>query len=605
MKFGKPSLPTYDLSHKRVSNRYGQLEAKGNREDDSTDAGCLEENYGIGYMEMKPSLAQPEVAGRSPTLDGFEFLSQLAQAGFYAQFFASGMLGAGLYASRYGFFLGYLNVPAYVYTTVSTLCSLPHSFRFLFGAANDRIPICGMKRVPYMVLGWCICGFALLGLSVTPLPAPYWCVHPQSGSYIMQTELSDGGWGTAEPCNAEASKMAGRYTCLMMLATLGYVVSSVAAEGLMVQYAKLEPIKIRGRIQATSRIASALGMASANAFVGLCMNGKLYNGSFSWGLDFNQACTFFTAVALIMIFVSLLIREPSCFAGAVSAREYGAMSWKLLCGQAFFSVILYNMIHSVIGGVHTTAGPLVRKQWAGVQTLQNQMCNMVGMILFSGCLWMVREYCLDANWRLVILSTTVGTKLIDSLFVFLTVFGVVRSQYFFLGESLVLELPWAAMSLVTSFLMAEMADEGNEGFVYALLTSSSNLGWPVANAISNQVFRAFRPALSDIQNYIEDKPSFRVTVSLSYLTSYGFAIVALGGLYCLPSQKQEAQEWKTTWRRHWSFGAAIVMLISCGFCYGLSVNILAMFPSTMCLKYAGGNGCNATSGTANSANPTR
>jgi len=277
----------------------------------------------------------------------------------------------------------------------------------------------------------------------------------------------------------------------------------------------------------------------------------------------------------------------------------------LLCGRAFFFIIMYNLIHSVVGGVHTTAGPLVTKQWAGVQTLQNQMCNLIGMFAFSACLWIVREYCLDANWRSIILSTTICTKLVDCLFVSLTVFDVVRSQYFYLGESLVLEMPWAAMSLVTSFLMAEMADKGNEGFVYAVLSSSSNVGWPVANAISNQVFRSFRPSLSDVHNFIEDKPSFRVTVALSYLTGYGCAFMALGGLCFLPRQKQEAQERKKSWPRHWLYGVLTILLLSCSFLYALSVNVLSMFPATMCLKYAGGSGCDHHVFSKNSTDTTQ
>ena len=38
----------------------------------------------------------------------------------------------------YGFFLGYLNVEAYVYATATAIVALPWSFKFFFGAA--RIP---------------------------------------------------------------------------------------------------------------------------------------------------------------------------------------------------------------------------------------------------------------------------------------------------------------------------------------------------------------------------------------------------------------------------------------------------------------------------------
>ena len=58
-----------------------------------------------------------------------------------------------------------------------------------------------------------------------------------------------------------------------------------------------------------------------------------------------------------------------------------------------------------------------------------------------------------------------------------------------------------------------MAEEGNEGLVYGLLTTTANLGAPVARAIGNQLFGLFRPSLSDSANYIADTPAFRRTVS--------------------------------------------------------------------------------------------
>ena len=45
--------------------------------------------------------------------------------------------------------------------------------------------------------------------------------------------------------------------------------------------------------------------------------------------------------------------------------------------------------------------------------------------------------------------------------------------------------------------------------MYGLLTTTANLGEPFGNAISNQLFGLFQPALSDSANYIEDTSRFR------------------------------------------------------------------------------------------------
>ena len=98
-------------------------------------------------------------------------------------------------------------------------------------------------------------------------------------------------------------------------------------------------------------------------------------------------------------------------------------------------------------------------------------------------------------------------------FTFLTIYNVIRNQYFYLGETVLYEVPSAANFVVATFIIVEMADEGNEGMVYGLLTTTANLGEPFGNAISNQLFGLFRPALSDSANYIEDSSRFRQVVA--------------------------------------------------------------------------------------------
>ena len=99
--------------------------------------------------------------------------------------------------------------------------------------------------------------------------------------------------------------------------------------------------------------------------------------------------------------------------------------------------------------------------------------------------------------------------MMDMPFTFLTIYNVIRNQYFYLGETVLYEVPSAANFVVATFIIVEMADEGNEGMVYGLLTTTANLGEPFGNAISNQLFGLFQPALSDSANYIEDTSRFR------------------------------------------------------------------------------------------------
>ena len=158
-------------------------------------------------------------------------------------------------------------------------------------------------------------------------------------------------------------------------------------------------------------------------------------------------------------------------------------------------------------------------------------------------------------------------------------------------ETVLAEIPAAANFVVSTFVIVEMAEDGDEGIVYGLLTTTFNLGSPFAQAISNQLFGLFRPNLSNSSNYIEDTPSFRRTVALSFAVSYFFAFASLALLPLLPDQKDDAQHRKLKWGSSPAFAWFSVSLVFVGLSYSVVVNFLAMFPSTMCLKIAGGSGC--------------
>ena len=170
--------------------------------------------------------------------------------GLYAQYFAVGVVYGGLPQTMYGFFLGYLNVDAYAYAAATTVVALPWSFKFVFGAVNDVCPINGERRRPYIALGWAFCAVALWFLAMMPLPQPYWCIDEQSGRYITTARhRHDGVKVAAEPCNSNAPLAGGPFALAMMVASFGYCVSDVAADGLTVQLAKKEEEARRGQTQ--------------------------------------------------------------------------------------------------------------------------------------------------------------------------------------------------------------------------------------------------------------------------------------------------------------------------------------------------------------------
>lgn len=513
----------------------------------------------------------------------------LGWAGLFAQYFSVGLMNAGPTATIYGVFQGYLNVPGYVYSAALQVTTIAWSFKFFFGVINDTVPIRGFRRKPYMVFGWWLCSIFLLVLAVIPLPAPYWCVDGD-GNYI--TKNADGS--PATPCNRSAKEMGGKYAMLLMMACFGYVIADVAADGLMTEFARREPVETRGRAQTTIYLVRAAGEAVSTLFVGFLMNGKLYLGTFSWGLSFQSVCLCYMVPSLLMVPISLLfIREPTEEAGEkhVPLGAYTRMCWDLIKSKACFYVIIYLFFTSAIGYIGPPTSSQIQTYWANVGNLQSALASFLSSCLFMVGLAGVKRWFLNTDWRKILAGTTVVLVCIDALFQFFTIFGVVRNQYFFLADTLTKSVPSSVNFIVATFVIVEIAQDGNEGMVYGLLTTTSNLGTPFAAAISNQLFMVFRPAISDPDNYTADTRQFRLTVCYAVLTGYAFSFVAQVFLYFLPGQKAQAQQWISTWSTKRIYGVLTVVGLSLAFAYSLTVLFLAMGEHTYCLRIAGGDGC--------------
>mmetsp|Transcript_24276 Transcript_24276/g.31604 ORF Transcript_24276/g.31604 Transcript_24276/m.31604 type:complete len:379 (+) Transcript_24276:2-1138(+) len=378
-----------------------------------------------------------------------------------------------------------------------------------------------------------------------------------------------------------------------------------------------------------------MGQILALLLVGLGLNSWHYNGSFRHGLSFPSLCAIFALPAAIMIPISwfyvneevvssftdneitihlensgsktrienkiiqqyphqdTLFSQSSSKKSALSIASYGRQVFSLLRSRAFFMIVLFQFFSPLISGISTTAAGEVKQHWAKVQNLQHCLFSIIGLGLFALGLHLVKIYFLSYSWRSMTLVTTIFLNLIDMPFTFLTVYNIIRNQYFYLGEVLIIEIPAAANFVVSTFVIVEMAQAGSEGLVYGLLTTTANLGSPVSQAISNQLFGAAFHGLSDAENYIHDTPSFRNIVALSFLLSYFFAFASLITLPLLPHQKDHAARRLRHWPKHDSYAYITIILLLSALLYSLTVNLLATMPSTMCMRIAGGSGCDS------------
>lgn len=221
------------------------------------------------------------------------------RCGYLAQYFVVGLMNASISSMGYGLYICYLNVPAYVNASQSSLIQMAWSLKVLFALISDACPIGGYRRKPYMALGWTIAAVMLSAVALTPLPDPYYCKD------------ASGNYDTHRVCNKEAAHSGTLYAALLSIATCGMMFADVCADALTVQYARREPLKRRGSTQTLAYLTRECGSVVASLLVGFGMNGKEYNGSFERGLSFNFICGLLACAVMAQIPISLyLIDEP-------------------------------------------------------------------------------------------------------------------------------------------------------------------------------------------------------------------------------------------------------------------------------------------------------
>jgi hypothetical protein len=132
-----------------------------------------------------------------------------------------------------------LNATQAQQTTLSSIRSLPASFKLIFGFLSDNVPIFGYRRKPYMLFGWLLASLSLFmllllsNLHVTP---------GNAGCF----ESADSAEETVPP--DDAPSIAFLSLSLLGFGT-GFWLADVMGDSIVAERAKLEPAESRGSIQ--------------------------------------------------------------------------------------------------------------------------------------------------------------------------------------------------------------------------------------------------------------------------------------------------------------------------------------------------------------------
>ncbi|ETV81918.1 hypothetical protein H257_05456 [Aphanomyces astaci] len=533
-----------------------------------------------GYTEAKsPRDLEGGVLAEGGALDLF---SREAFA-LYIQYGAVGVMYGILPALRYPIFNIYLNLEGFQTSAYRVLIVIGWSFKVFYGLLSDCVPICGYRRKSWILIGWTVTMICLSVMTFSSFGEPF-CNREKTK--FCGTPLEKVPKSELQYFNLAAPDNGTLFILLSMFIAFGYVLSASASDAMVVEYAQREPVAIRGRIQTAIYTVRELSGIFSYLLSGLALNGPNYAGSFSFALSPNApyGIVLVPCVLVVLSTVFLLVEkktEPSCL------TQWLSTFWKSLQSRVMWQICLFRFLSNVFHGVSTTATLPISSHWAKVEPLNDALSNIIGNVLFAGILVIVAKWGLHWNWRWTIAAGTLGMIVIDGFVAYMTIWDVVRNQWFFTGVALAENVPQGLRFIVSTYVAVEIADKGNEGATYGLVSTVSNLASPFASIFYKYVNSYFKVSQNDVKS---DTLEVRWDVAYVHMIMYGFKVASLFWLFLLPPQKAEIQALKAQGGKSKVAGVLLVVIFLFCLSFAVSSNIMSIFPSTKCLRIAGGNG---------------
>lgn len=416
--------------------------------------------------------------------------------------------------------------------TVSTIRSIPASFKLLFGFMSDNFPLLGYRRKSYMFIGWLMAGTAMVTL-------------------MTFSDLSS----PKEEIPEDAPSMPFLSLCLLVFGT-GFWLADVMGDSIVAEKAKLEIEK--GHIQSTCYACRFFGLMTA-APLSTFMYSHIGPGSI----------VFLMSLLPLAILPTLWYLSEVRDAPVKSTKEQCNEIWHTVCSRAVWQpmgfVYLYNLLQ-----VSNGAWKNFQKVVLGLTSEQlNWILNVAYVLLYVGVM-AYKLYFISWSWRSVYIGTTLLNAVFSALqilLIFDITFGL-SYFWFSLGDDALAEFVGGIQFLPTTIMMVHLCPAGSEGASYAMFTTVNNSALNLSSAISTRLLAIWDVSLEALQAG-QKTGIFNLTLLTTILQLSGILFVGL-----LPRTKDDLAKLGDDSARSSTGGAIFLIITFCSIIYAIVVAVL-------------------------------
>ena len=437
-------------------------------------------------------------------------------------------------------------------TTVSSIRSLPASFKLLFGFWSDNMPIQGLRRKPYMLAGWLIASLSMLALLLGSN------LHVPARNAGCFQSSSDGGDAYERGAIPEDAPTIPFLSLCLLTFGIGFWLADVMGDSIVAEKAKLEPPDNRGSIQST---------CYACRFGGMMLAAPASTAIYT----LHGPAAVITLLSLlpmaILPLVYLLGEVPHLQVS--STREQCHEIWNTVCSRAVWQPMLFVYLYNVMQ-VSNAAWREYLVTVLNFTSCQLNLLLIVSFVLLYFGILAYKYYFISWSWRKVYICTTLMNgffSILQVLLIYGITFGL--SPFLFtLGDDAFAEFVMGIQFLPTTIMMVHLCPVGSEGASYAMFTTVNNSALTLSSAISTQLLKIW-----DVSRTALSMGDLSGMINLTYLTTFcQVAAIAFVGL--LPRFKEDLERLGHASAKSTVGGTVFLIITFCSIAYAVSIGVL-------------------------------
>ncbi|RHZ08446.1 hypothetical protein DYB31_008534 [Aphanomyces astaci] len=456
------------------------------------------------------------------------------------------------------------------YAVVGTCCAThgaAHLDLLLWFGVGDA-ELCE-RRKPYILIGWVMTAICFVAIALKP-----------AGPSVILDRSDE---------NIKAAQSYGSVLVLICsVASFCYIMADVACDALVVELSQREPERVRGRLQSSIYGTRFVFEGLVTALSGFLMSSERYGGKFGFDISVNAYFGILAVPVVVNLFLVYFFMKDRK-RGAIHFATYFHDVYELIQKRAVWQVmIFYFMFNLLATGIASLAGSYIQVYWAHVEPVNSAVVGVITYFILATTFFAVGRWGTHWNWRFILVISTLSGVVIDAIVQYLTIYDIVRSQWFYIGVPLTGQVPSAVQFVVSTFVIVELAGDGNEGLMYGLLTTVANLPTSFGTMVTNVYSTQLKVTKADIET---DTAEVRNHAAYSYVVVYGTTVLACCWVVILPPQKAAVKEMLQHGAKYPITGALILILTFVILCLSVTSIMMTMFESTSCYLLAGGQGC--------------